>query len=278
MRKALLLGLIGACMIAGAAYGATTITNVYIVHGRIVPVKSGTKAHPIPAGGHIDFSVTTNPAGQRPNIVKTILLRVQGLTENTNRFKACGTARLTNPGEGPSTCPKTSLVGTGYLVADISKPGDQTPSGTVLTCRVELSIYNGGNHDLSYYLFANPTAPATQSPPECPSSGPAAFKPEAFVAALTKTRKGLVESATFPSDVLHPFGGAFDAAVIKSSVNIIALAKRVKVGPAGHKRTVTIGLFATNSCPANHKRQVALTFRQENGGSRTVTKLQSCHY
>jgi hypothetical protein len=272
MRKTLLLALIGAFTIAGAAYGATTITNVYVVHGKLKPKKSGTKAHPVPVGGHIDFSVTTNPPGQRPNIVKTILLRIQGLTENTNKFAACGTARLTNPGEGPSTCPAHSLAGTGYLVADISKPGDQSPSGAVLTCRVELSIYNGGNHDLSYYIYANPNAPATQSPSECPSSGPAAFKSEAFVAALTKTSKGLVESATFPSDVLHPFGGTFDAALIKSSVDIKKLTKKIKK----HGKLVTIGLFATNSCPANHKRQMALTFRQENGGSRTVTKLQSC--
>lgn len=270
MRKALLLALIGAFTIAGAAYGATTVTNVYVLHGKLTPVKSGTKTHPKPVGGHIDFSVTTNPPGQRPNIVKTILLRIQGLTENTNRFAACGTARLTNPGQGPSTCPKKSLVGTGYLMAQISKQGDQSPSGTVLTCRVELSLYNGGNHTLSYYVYKG-TPPAGQT--ECPLT-----RNEAFVAALTKTAKGLVESATFPQDILHPTvaGVTFDSALIKSSVDIKNLTKKVKEGPKGHKKTVTIGLFATNSCPANHKRQLALTFRQENGGSRTVTKLQGC--
>src|SRR5438270_253814 len=214
MRKTLLLALIGAFTIAGAAYGATTVTNVYIVNGKLKPKKSGTKAHPVPVGGHIGFSVTTNPPGQRPNLVKTILLRIQGLTENTNRFAACGTARLTNPGEGPSTCPTRSLVGTGYLMAQISKQGDQSPSGTVLTCRVELSIYNGGNHTLSYYIYKG-TPPAGQA--ECPLT-----KNEAFVAALTKTSKGLVESATLPQDILHPtvLGVTYDAAVIKSSVNI----------------------------------------------------------
>lgn len=266
MRKTLLLALIGAFTIAGAAYGATTVTNVYVVHGKLKPKKSGTKAHPVPVGGHIDFSVTTNPSGQRPNIVKTILLRIQGLTENSNKFAACGTARLTDPGEGPSTCPAHSLAGTGYLMAEISKQGDQSPSGTVLTCRVELSIYNGGNNTLSYYIWKG-TPPAGQT--ECPLS-----KNEAFVAALTKTSKGLVESATFPQDILHPtvLGVTYDSALIKSSVDIKNLTKKVKK----HGKTVTIGLFATNSCPANHKRQLALTFRQENGGSRTVTKLQSC--
>jgi hypothetical protein len=272
MRKAVLLGLIGAFAIAGAAYGATTVTNVYVVHGRIKPTRSGTKTHPKPIGGHISFTISTIPAGDRPNIVKTILLRIQGLAENTNRFPACGTARLTNPAEGPTTCPAHSLVGTGFLMADISQPGDQTPTGHVLTCRVELSIYNGGDHTLTYYIYKG-TPPAGET--ECPLASN-----EAFVAALTKTSKGLVESATFPQDVLHPTvaGVTYDAALIQSSVKIIARAKKVEEGPAGHKKAVVIGLFATNSCPANHKRQVALTFRQEDGGSRTVTKLLKCHY
>lgn len=270
MRKAVILGLIGAFAIAGVAYGATTVTNVYVVHGRVIPAKSGVKTHPKPAGGHISFTVSTNPSGYRPNIIKTIVLRIQGIVENTNKFPACGTARLTNPGEGPSTCPKQSLAGTGYLIADISKQGDQTPSGHVITCRVELSIYNGGDHDLSYYVYAKAFEPPKN---ECPSSGPTGFKPEAFVATLTKTSEGLVESATFPQDILHPTiaGTTYDAALIKSSVTIIQRSKKVATNHF-------IGLFATNFCPANHKRQVALTFRQENGGSRTVTKLVKCHY
>jgi hypothetical protein len=185
---------------------------------------------------------------------------------------------LTDPSEGPSTCPRFSLFATGYLIAEVSKHDDQSPSGMVLTCRVELSIYNGGDHTLTYYLYAAPNAPASQM--ECPSSGPAAFKPVAFVSALTHTAKGLVQTATFPQQVLHPTvaGVTYDAAVIKSSVNISIIAKRVKKGPAGHKKTVTIGLFATTFCPANHERQTALTFTQENGGSKTVTRLVRCHY
>jgi hypothetical protein len=271
MRRAVILGLIGAFAIAGAAYGATTVTNVYTVHGRVIPVKSGVKTHPKPAGGHISFTVSTNPSGDRPNIIKTIVLRVQGLIENTKRLPACRIARLTNPAEGPASCPKHSLAGKGHLIADISKQGDQTPSGHVTTCRVELYIYNGGNHDLSYYVFAKAVQPPKN---ECPSSGPAAFKPVAFVATLTATSKGLVESATFPQALLHPTiaGTTYDAALIKSSVTIIQQSKRVATIPH------FIGLFATNFCPANGKRQVALTFRQENGSSKTVTKLVKCEH
>jgi hypothetical protein len=264
MRRAVFLGLIAAFSVAGAAYGAATVTNVYTWHARIRPVKSGTKAHPIPAGGHFAFTVTTTPSGQRPNIVKTISIRFQGIRENTNRFAACGTARLMNPGEGPTTCPTKSKIATGYFIAEISKQGDQSPSGIVLTCRVELTIYNGGDHTLTYWVYKG-TPPSGQT--ECPLP-----RNEAFVAALTKTAKGLVNTFTLPEDLRHPVvaGTTYDAAVVKGVANVSIVKKR--------KHGKTIGLFPSTFCPANHKRQIAITFTQENGGSRTATRLTACHY
>lgn len=279
MRKALLLGVIAALSIAGAAYGASSVTNIYTVHTKLRPKRSGTKANPMPIRGHFEFEVATNPPGQRPNIVKTLTLRIQGARENTGQFPACGTARLMSPSEGPSTCPRKSLFATGYLIAQISNQGDQSPSGTVLTCRVELSIYNGGNHTVTYYVYTNSSAPPSQG--ECPSP-PA--KPEAFVAALTLTSKGLVLTATLPQDLRHPSvtgstgTTTFDAALIKGVANVFTVTRIVRRGPAGHKRNVTIGLFTSTFCPANRQRQIAYTFTQEDGGSRTATQLVRCHY
>lgn len=271
MRKALLLGLIGALGIAATAYAATTVTNVYTVHGTIKPAKSGTKAHPVPIGGHVDYAISTTPPGYRPNLLKTLELRVQGITENTDAFPPCGSARLNDVSEGPSTCPKGSLFGTGYLTADVTTFGNQKPP-FVLTCRAELSIYNGGDHTLTFYVYKG-TPPAGQT--ECPLP-----RNEAFVAPLTHTAKGLVVTATFPQDLRHPTvaGQTFDVAVVSSSVNISTVSKTVKEGKGKKRHKVTIGLFASTLCPANHKRQVALTFVPESGNSRTVTRLVACHY
>lgn len=263
MRKAVLLGVIAALGVASAAYGAVTVTNNYTWNVKLFPKRSGTKANPKPVGGVFKFTVTTTPAGYRPNIVKTISIRFQGVNENTNRFPACGTARLTDPSEGPATCPTKSKLATGYFLADITPQGDQAPP-FLLTCRVELSIYNGGDHTLSYYVYKG-TPPSGQQ--ECPLS-----QSQAFVAALTQTPKGLVNTFTLPEALRHPTlaGSTFDAAVIQGVANVSVVTKR--------KHRKTIGLFTTTSCPANHERQVAVTFTQENGGSKTVTRLVHCHY
>lgn len=271
MRKGVLLGLIGAFTIASAAYGAVTVTNKYVVHARLTPVKSGTKANPVPIAGHFDYEVSTSPSGYRPNIVKTLAVRIQGASENTNLFPACGSSRLTDPSEGPSTCPAKSKVATGYFIAEVTKQGDQSPP-FILTCRVELTIYNGGNHTLTYWVYKG-ASPSPTGQPECPLPSN-----EAIVAAETTTPKGLVTTVTFPPDVLHPTvaGVTYDAAVIKAVANFSTVTKQIKKGPKGHKKTVTIGLFDSIACPANHKRQVADTFTQENGGSRTTTRLVAC--
>lgn len=266
MRKAVLLGVIGALTLSATAYGAVTITNVYVAHGNITPVKAGTKVHPVPIGGHVDFKVTTQPKGHRPNLIKTIQLRVQGIIQNTSRFPACGTARLNDPSQGPGTCPAGSKFATGFLMVDISKQGDQT-SPPILTCRADVSLYNGGNATVSYYVYKGTEANA------CPLASN-----EAFDAALTQTKRGLVDSATFPQDLRHPTvaGVSYDAAVVQGSINISIVKKTVRVGKGKRAKRETIGLFASTSCPANHQRQVALTFLPENGNSRTVTRLVAC--
>jgi hypothetical protein len=271
MRKTLLLAVITALGVAGTAFAAVTVTNHYTYHTKVTPVKSGTRAHPRAVALHVDSAVTATPAGFRPNIVKTVDLTAQGLQAHPNFFPPCGTARLTDPSEGPRTCPKGSLAGTGFFNVWISKPGDQTPSGKVLTCRVEMSIYNGGGNTLSIYVFSN------GKPGECPLS-----RPVAFPANLRQTGGGLVLTFTIPFALRHPAMGTppyqvtFDAAAIKASADLPA--KQTTVKHKKGKKTIKtkVGLFESISCPHNHQRFTSIKFTLENGHSNTLTRLVSC--
>lgn len=275
MRKALVLGLLAALGVATAAYGATTVTNVYTMNARVTPARSGTTAHPVAIRSHFDWAVSTIPKGDRPNIVKTIDVRVQGVRENTNDFPACGTARLNDPSQGPATCPPGSKIGTGFFVAAASSPGNQ--SKILLTCRAELTIFNGGNHTLSYYVYKG--APVSGQPAPCPLP-----RSEAFIATLTSTRSGLVQSATLPRGVRHTTigGTTFDVAAIRGSVDIPAKqttvpVKRSTKNKKNKKATkIKVGLFESVLCPLNHQRQLRVKFTQENGRGRTLTRLVTC--
>src|SRR2546423_1045059 len=93
-----------------------------------------------------------------------------------NKFPACGTARLNDPTQGANTCPKGSQIGTGHFIAAVGPSTNSSISGT---CRADVTVYNGGNHDLSYYVFKGPEKNACAVP-----NGH-----EAFDATLKKTAK-----------------------------------------------------------------------------------------
>ena len=59
MRRSLLIAALLVLGTAGTAYAATVVTNVYVVSGKITPLKSGTKAHPKPAGIALGYTVGT---------------------------------------------------------------------------------------------------------------------------------------------------------------------------------------------------------------------------
>src|SRR5436305_15248705 len=125
MRKVMLLAALATLSVTGVAYGAVTVTNKYVLKGKITPVKSGTKKHPRPFGAKISYTVSTSPKGYRPNVVEKYTLNVQGAKENTNVFPGCSTSRLLDPTQGPNTCPPGSKAGTGFFIATIGPSNTQ---------------------------------------------------------------------------------------------------------------------------------------------------------
>jgi hypothetical protein len=263
MRRILLIAALVVLGTAGVAYGATVVTNVYVVSGHGKPLTSGTKAHPKPAGATITYTVSTIPKGQRPNTIKVLVVTIAGVRVHTNSFPTCSTSTLNDTSKGPKACPTGSLVGTGYFIADIGSAKD---TKVLVTCRAELSVFNGGGNSLSYYVYLNPAQ--TGAVKECPSTTPPTL-PLAFAAHLKESGTTLVQTLKVPTPVLHPGNNtALDAAVIKSSVTIRVISKKIK--------GKTVGFAETTLCPANHKRHVSVKFTLESGKSQTATANLGC--
>ncbi len=264
MRKIPLLALLVALGLAGTAYAATVVTNVYVLSAKAAHKKSGTKAHPLPFGGTIGYTVTTKPSGERPNVVQQTVLTVAGVRANTNDFPTCSSSRLT--ASGPTSCPKGSLVGTGTLTAEIGSATSQ--SGPQLTCQVEQSIYNGGGNSLSYYIYA------TKATGQCPLSAPIVF-----TSKLAEKNGALVQTINVPYSLRHPNNNsALDGATTKVAVTlpvktITLKAKKVKGKKVKGK---TVGYFESTACPANHKRHISAKFTLESGKSKTATLNVAC--
>lgn len=263
LRRTLLIAVIAAVGITGVAYAASKVTNHYVLKAKVTPTKSGTKQHPIPIATQISYTVSAVPKGDRPNVVKSEEVTIQGVQANTNDFKACDTSRLINPSEGPSTCPKGSQIGTGYFMAEIG-PSSSQSSKMEVTCRVDLTVFNGSNHKIIYYIYRK-----TANKNECPATP---NLPTTMVASLKQTNAGLVQSFTIPEHVRHPtVAGSnvpMDSAPVSAVVNVPAATTTVKK----HK----IGLVESISCPTNHQRQIAITFKLENGSSHVATRLVPC--
>jgi len=254
LRQVLLIATALVFGVTGAAYAA--VSNVYVVSGKITPVKSGTRARPVSVATTIGYTVSTQPKGERPNVVKTVQITIQDVRANTNAFKACGTSRLNNPKEGPATCPKGSLVGRGYFIAEVGPSKSQKT--VAATCRAELGIYNRGDRTLSYYVYGAPTVTKTG---ECP------LAPLAFAATVRDTSSGLVETIKLPSVVRHPTA-ATDASLTKAVVSVTRHTTKVK----GKK----VGLLESFGCPVNHQREIKVKFTLESGKSVLSTLLLPC--
>lgn len=265
MRTAASLAIVAAIAIPAAALAATT-GNSYVVKATVTPVKSGTAMKPVPVGAQLQVNISAAHAGSRPAAVKTYRFAFQGIRENTNSFPACGTSRLTDPTEGPTTCPKGSQIGTGYFIADVGPSTDQT---VTLTCRAELTVYNGGNHSLSLYVYAAKTA----TPAPCPLA-----QPYAVNAHLKQAAGNLVETFDIPAQLqsVTVGGKTLDVGATTDVVNlpVSKLVKSKKV----HGKTVKqqVGLFESVSCPPNHQRHVGVTFTDAQGAMRTATRLVAC--
>ena len=262
MRRVLLLAAVATLGVAGVAYGATS--NTYVLNAKVTPSKSGTKKSPTPIAFDFGFTAAGSPSGSRPAPVKGYKISLAGVQENTRLFKGCGTTTLSD--KGPSGCPKGSQVGTGYLIVAIGATA--TPQ-TSTDCRAEATVFNGGNHNLTLYVYKGAQVAGQPAPCAIPNGH------SAINIDLVSSANGVSEQFSVPSSLLHPAAG-LDASTVKSVLNSNALITNTTVKVRGKKLTRKRGLLESIACPANHQRQVAATFTQEDGTVSTRTLLVHC--
>jgi hypothetical protein len=266
LRRIGLLVVLAVFGIAGVAYAA--VTNVYVIGASFKPHKSGTSKHPTPVSIGLGWLVGTEFAGLRPNVVRGYHVFLEGLLENTNFFPGCDTSKLSGRKGNPGKCPRGSEIGRGDLILEIGPTGEREDQYNA-ECRADVLIFNGGDHNLTLYVYRG--RQLAHQPAPCTIPGDHVV----INVRLAHSKHGLNWNWSVPLDLLHPAPG-IDAAVIYATLSVPskekALTRRVK-GKSHHTK---IGLFETYLCPHNHQRQVAITFTEEDGVGRTGTTLVAC--
>jgi hypothetical protein len=262
-----LLSAVALLAVGAVAWGAASVTNVYVVSASVTPVKSGTRHHPKPIASALEWDVSTSPPGQRPATVKRYTISYQGIHENTTLFPACATSTLARANASASSCPRGSRIGSGFLIFELGATGFSN-SGYNPTCTSSLALFNGGFHDLTLLIYEGKPAPG--QPTECTLPG----NHVAINVNLLRTRHGVKESFRMPIELLHPVPG-FDTAVIRGVIRMKAK-HRVVSRMGGVRVRRRVGLFQSFFCPASHQRRVAMTFFREDGSNQTTTSLVAC--
>ena len=259
MRRIGLLAVLGTLIAAGAAYAAATVNNNYVVAATVKPTKSGTKSNPKPSKVRVSWDVTASPTGVRPVDTRGYRIFLQGIHEQTSDFPGCGTSTLST--NGPSGCRHGSRVGGGSFIIEFGPSGNNDTIYNV-KCRWEVSIFNGGAHNFTLYIYRTNYQIYGQPPP-CPIPGGHA----AIDVSLSESKLGMTESFSLPLKLLHPAAG-YDGSLIHANLGIPKRTKKLR----GNE----VGLLETFFCPANHQREVTITFQREDGVSTKATTLERC--
>jgi hypothetical protein len=256
MRKALMLASVVVLAGVGAGAAAASLLDIYVVTVKISTANSGGRNHPKAIASSIAWDVGSSPPGQRPAVVSHYTIFFQGIREHTTLFRGCGSSTLSMPGATPTSCPRASRIGFGYLIFELGGSGQSNESYGA-TCSSSLAVFNGGFHDLTLFFYKGKQRP--DRPVQCTIPGGHV----AVTVNISRSRRGITESFDLPQQLSHPVPG-LDAAVIHGFIQVHARTR--------HRR----GLFESVSCPRSHQRQVVMTFTREDGVSSTVSVLVPC--
>ena len=253
------VSLLAALLVLGAAGVALAdTTNTYVLFGSVTPVKSGSGKHGVSVAIRFGYKAGTQPAGQRPAPVVGYKISFEGVRQNTGFFPACGTSEIS--AHGPDSCPKGSEIGGGHLIAEIG-PSANTAANYQSKCRAEIRLFNGGNNNLTMYIYKG--KPVVGQPGPCRvANGHAEINID-----LLQSDNGVSEVFSIPKALRHPAKG-ITASVIYVEISTQNRRTIYTTGKGSHTKHFHVGLFVTYFCPPNHQRQIAATFTAE--GSQTV--------
>lgn len=149
-----------AAAITAAAAGTITAVAVgqddairITVTAKVTPNKAGTPAHP--QGVKVDVKGTIQtPLDQDPPIVKSVdIWFPKGGLYNGGKFPTCSRATLARG--GPGACPRTSIMGGGYALADADG----------VDAKATVTLVNGGARMVLAYVSLNRPARVREALP-----------------------------------------------------------------------------------------------------------------
>jgi hypothetical protein len=254
---------------AGIAYAA----NVYsLTSASTSPKGKGSPDKPFPTGVKFGYTVK-DAAGPRGAPVKTYKIAFQGLTNKyAKNFPKCSysdTAADAPLSTINAKCGKAK-VGSGRIESLVAPDASTDPNQVLFYCNLQLTLYNLGNGIAIRLDADNTTQPTSQDGP----IGCIVNTHRAIQAKFKNLKIGGVPSASLNFDVLpellHNSGLAITVANTTSSIP----KKTTKVKVNGKKRTV--GFYSSIGCGKKNKREIRVTFTDENGVSTTSSKKVGC--
>ncbi|HEY6779742.1 MAG TPA: hypothetical protein VI111_02240 [Thermoleophilaceae bacterium] len=255
---------------SGVAYAA----NLYgLPIASTAPKGVGSPTKPVPTGVKFGYTVKdTN--GPRGAPVKTYKIAFQGLTTKyAKNFPTCkfsDTAPDAPLATIDAKCKKAKL-GTGRiesLVTTDALAGD--PTSVLFYCNLQLTLYNLG-YGMAIRLDADNTPqPTSQDGP----IGCIVNTHRAIEAKFKNVKIGGVASSSLnfdvPEDLRHNSGLSITVGNTESTIK----KKSTKVKIKGKKRAV--GVYSSIGCGKGKKREVRVTFVDENGVSSNSSKKVGC--
>lgn len=255
--------------ISGIAYAA----NVYdLTSASTSPKGKGSPSSPFPTGIKFGYTVKDD-AGPRGAPVKTYKIAFQGLTNKyAKNFPKCsyGDTAADAPLATIEAKCKKAKVGSGRIESLVAPDSATDPNQVSFYCNLQLTLYNLGNGIAIRLDADNTTQPTSQSGP----IGCIVPTHRAIQAKFKNVKIGGVASASLNFDVLpellHNSGLAITVANTVSTIP----KKTMKVKVDGKKKKV--GYYSSIGCGKKNKRDVRVTFIDENGVSTNSTTKVGC--
>ncbi|WP_445152415.1 hypothetical protein [Baekduia sp. Peel2402] len=137
------------------------------VTAKVTPNKAGTPAHPQGVKVDVKGKIYTPPDQDPPTVEAVDIWFPKGGLYNGGKWPTCSQAKLARG--GPDACPKTSIMGRGYALADADG----------VAAKATVTIVNGGSRAVFAYVTLNRPArvrEALRVPITKLGSGPWSYK------------------------------------------------------------------------------------------------------
>jgi hypothetical protein len=254
--KRLTIGIVTALAMliaAGSAIAAIdTYSGGYTFHGR-----AGSKSRPAPLSFNQHFALKAANPGSLTGIVSKVTTEISGMRVNTAGFATCSAAHVNSwkKSSYASVCPKSALVATGSIRAQLGTATNFTPQN--LNCDPNLDVWNAGRGKLTFFF-------ETTAKAQCLGGQITTGQTPAFTATIRQKGDNAIVTIPVPRAVTHI--GPYLASVSYENLN--------------WRSTVTKGHRDITSIGCKGKRHFSYTFAasapNQPNETKTIRGMAAC--